>query len=172
SEPSAVEAPTTPSAAETAAQDENATLREAIFSLDAQLSEQKELSRALAVSLADVGEEHRRRVRALEAELALRNERVRNLTVQLSLLIDAKQLAIDKLKGQASASSLEGSYPLDLNAKALMRALASAPEARAQYPELLASIDRYFDEYGRLERARGRAEAYAEAALTLDSLME
>jgi len=57
----------------------------------------------------------------------------------------------------------------ELDTRALVRALISTPEARAAYPGLLESFDRFLQRYGERERLNGQAEAYAAAEGMLGS---
>jgi len=51
----------------------------------------------------------------------------------------------------------------DLKTQALVRALVGSPEIRAAYPDLLKSLDRFFELYALQQRLGGQQEAYASA---------
>jgi len=50
----------------------------------------------------------------------------------------------------------------DLKTRTLLRAIASAPAIRADYPDLLEKTDRYLESSAVLEQAKGRKEAFSE----------
>ncbi|MBN2445014.1 MAG: hypothetical protein JXJ04_26905 [Spirochaetales bacterium] len=60
----------------------------------------------------------------------------------------------------------------ELNTWALVRALIASPEIKAEYPELLTSLDQFFASYGLQEQHKGRREAYAVAETILRKLID
>ena len=58
----------------------------------------------------------------------------------------------------------------DLKTQALVRAIVGSPEIRAAYPDLLKSLDHFFEVYGLHERLLGHQEAYASVESILDPL--
>jgi len=50
----------------------------------------------------------------------------------------------------------------DLKTRTLLRAIASAPAIRADYPDLLEKTDRYLESSAVLEQAKGKKEAFSE----------
>ena len=55
----------------------------------------------------------------------------------------------------------------DIKTRSLLRAIVSSPAIRQEYPDLLESLDRYFEVYGRQEWITGKKDAYQ---FTIDSL--
>jgi hypothetical protein len=110
------------------------------------------------------------RSRALET--AERQETVRALSSALEGLESAAIAAAADLEEKALGGEVaEHPRMEDLSSLALVRALASSPEIRSEYPQLLDSLDRYLEIYGRLERREGRREAYTAAAATVRGLI-
>jgi hypothetical protein len=58
----------------------------------------------------------------------------------------------------------------DIKTRALLRAIVRTPAIRAQYPDLLESLDRYLEAYGSQARIEGRREAYDAALETIRTL--
>jgi hypothetical protein len=58
----------------------------------------------------------------------------------------------------------------DLKTRALLRAIVRTPAIRAEYPELLESLDRYLALAGREEYLRGKRAAYDELIGNLEAL--
>jgi len=49
----------------------------------------------------------------------------------------------------------------DIKTRSLVRAIVSSSAVSATYPDLLQSLDHYFEVYGQQERLRGQLDAYA-----------
>jgi hypothetical protein len=58
----------------------------------------------------------------------------------------------------------------DLKTRALLRAILRTPAIRAEYPDLIESLDRYLANVGKEEYLRGEREAFADAAATVKTL--
>lgn len=58
----------------------------------------------------------------------------------------------------------------DLKTRALLRAIVRTPAIRAQYPNLLESLDRYLSLAGKEEYLRGKREAYESLMETIEAL--
>lgn len=68
---------------------------------------------------------------------------------------------------------LDGEAPASLEAirtRSLLRALVSSPAIRADYPDLLESLDHAFNDYGRQERIKGSREAFTFTIETVKAL--
>jgi hypothetical protein len=64
---------------------------------------------------------------------------------------------------RASLSGEEPAFGLaDIKTRSLLRAIVRTPAIRSQYPDLVESLDRYFELYGMAERLKGKREAYDE----------
>ncbi|MBP7495088.1 MAG: hypothetical protein KA771_06305, partial [Spirochaetales bacterium] len=57
-----------------------------------------------------------------------------------------------------------------IQTRALLRAIVSTPLIRSTYPDLLESVDKAFEEYGRYEYRKGEREAYLSLLAFLRSL--
>jgi len=76
-------------------------------------------------------------------------------------------------KDRESLAALDPVLSLaDIKTRSLLRAIVRTPAIRAEYPDLSASLDRYFDLYGRAERLKGKREAYDEAIRSVGSIKE
>lgn len=76
-------------------------------------------------------------------------------------------------KGKESLSGMEPALSLaDIRTRSLLRAIVRTPAIREEYPELVDSLDRYFELYGTVERIRGKREAYEEALASMKALLD
>ena len=134
--------------------------------LETQLADEKALSSAISDTLAALSKERELSSRAFMEELALRDATIARISAAGSSAFDAIRRDSQNLEARRQA------IELDLNTKVLLRAIASSPEIRARYPDLLASLDRYFDQLALVERLRGRAETYAATSKALEALQK
>lgn len=129
-------------------------LEKRIAVLEAQLDQSRqrtaeaeaELARLRADTLA--ARAVRETPRVSDSESATRTAQMQSL---LSLL-DLKRAA---LGGQPAMSFA------DIKTRSLVRAIVSSSAVSATYPDLLQSLDHYFEVYGQQERLRGQLDAYA-----------
>ncbi len=149
----------------------SAIFQSRIMMLESQLTEEKALSVALSATLSSSNRERDLAARTFRDELALRDAGIEALSTGLSRLREAGRSAFEAASNGSQANDRQSqAIELDLNTKALLRAIASSPDIRARYPDLLASLDRYFDQFGLLERLTGRAEAYGAVVDALEPL--
>ena len=138
----------------------------------------KLLQKRLETSEAE-RDSQRQRIEALEKAIAELDAAGRAGAAASALQIAAGRETILRLAdalADIERKALEGEgaeHPRmeDLGSWALVRALASSPEIRSEYPTLLDSLDRYLETYGRLERVEGRREAYSSAASVIKQLI-
>jgi hypothetical protein len=156
--PSTTDRGTTPSSAA------SAIFQSRIMVLESQLADEKALTLAISDTLASVSRERDQAARTFRNELALRDAAMARLSV-------AGKSALETLKADSRTLALQRqALGLDLNTKVLLRAIVSSPEIRGRYPDLLASLDRYFEQFALMENLRGRAEAYAAVNKALEPL--
>ncbi len=72
----------------------------------------------------------------------------------------------DGIAAQGAALTLE-----DIRTRTLLRAIVRTQAIRDEYPDLAASLDRYFRVYAEDERRKGRLEAYDDIGLAIRELM-
>lgn len=60
----------------------------------------------------------------------------------------------------------------DIKTRSLLRAIVRTPAIRAEYPDLMESLDRYFSLYGSAESLKGKREAYDEALAAVQALLD
>ncbi len=58
----------------------------------------------------------------------------------------------------------------DVRTRSLLRAIVRTPAIKSEYPELVDSLDRYFELYGTTERLNGKREAYEEIIGSLEEM--
>lgn len=105
----------------------------------------------------------RDRITSLESELSSN----RLYTVMLEKELEtsdtkaggASLFAALRLKRDSVAAQAAEKRP-DLRTRSLVRAVVSSPDVRSQYPELLESLDKYFEALSREERLNGQKDAY------------
>lgn len=79
--------------------------------------------------------------------------------------------ALENLRALKAESEHSGGVGIDdLNAWALLRALANTPSIKEKYPELLPAVEKYVAAYGSRRQGEGRGEAYAESIRVLEAL--
>lgn len=139
-------------------------LREQIETLEEQLEESRLYNQVLEEEFTEAQSTHNQEIREyrdsiedLSSELSGTRKAVRTTLEELELKLE--------LVDNQLPPGLE-----DLNTRALLRALASSPTIRADYPNLLDSIDRYFEVYGFQKQLDGRREAYSSAIESLEPL--
>lgn len=96
---------------------------------------------------------------------------IRQLSDALKAFDAALGVAIEEMRrksGDAQGDIKPGAE--EITTLALIRAIATSPSVRARYPELLASLDRYFELYAEKARTEGEQKAYADAAETVESV--
>jgi hypothetical protein len=81
--------------------------------------------------------------------------------------------ALTELRQKKKKIDNAGSLSIDdLNAWTLLRALASSQAIKADYPDLLRSVESYFDAYGKQKVQDGQREAYAAAIKMIELLVK
>ena len=60
----------------------------------------------------------------------------------------------------------------DIKTRSLLRAIVRTPAIRAEYPDLMEALDRYFSLYGSAEILKGKREAYDEALAAVQALLD
>jgi hypothetical protein len=99
--------------------------------------------------------------------------RIKKLSAALTGTNDAIRSELEDMKHKAEEID-EAAHPRieDINTRALIRAIVSSASIRAEYPDLLKSLDRYFEVYGLGERLKGRKEAYIDTTKKLEPLVK
>ncbi|HUI71369.1 MAG TPA: hypothetical protein VL354_12695 [Spirochaetia bacterium] len=115
-------------------------------------------------------------LQSLQAQVTHANEdqaeglqKTKALQAELAQGHKAEEAARAALQAKKDEASPAGLAIKDLTTWTLLRAIVSSPGIREQYPDLLTSMDRYLEGYGRQERAKGNKEAYSAALSILDS---
>lgn len=148
-------------------------LRARVVTLETQLAEQKSLVAALNARLSALDRASRQAAAEYAEALGVRNASLSALSARLAALERAADAAADGLRKRIGGlEALEGLTVEELATKALVRALISSPNVRAQYPGLLDAFDRYLVSYGLIERRAGRDEAYGYGLHAFDSVFQ
>lgn len=128
---------------------------------------------ALDEELTTLEREYERSEEDYEERLEEASARAERLSEALTRANEAAAAALEELRRRGAASERrEGPSVDDLNTRTLLRALVSTPEIRSEYPNLLESLDRYFEVYAREKRLEGRREAYESAREALQRVIE
>jgi hypothetical protein len=137
-----------------------------IMVLESQLADERALSLALSTALDTISKDRDLAIRTFRAELDTRNAAIERLST-------AGKSALETLSaGSQDIAVQRQALGLDLNTKVLLRAIASSPEIRAYYPDLLDSLDHYLEQLALMERLRGQAETYAAVTKALEPLQQ
>lgn len=128
---------------------------------------------ALNDELEALQREQERTRREYEAVLEQTVRRSEDSAERLNRAREAAAAAREELERRRREIEAGGHPSVDdLNTRALLRALVTVPAIRAEYPNLLESLDRYFEVYGLQKRLEGRREAYAEAEEVVEAVIE
>ena len=148
-----------------------ALLSAQIKTLQAQLEERRLYARVLEEQLMESAAGTRPAERADKEMLTENQRKIQALSVELAAVkkdIETARATLARKNKESSAA--DGPGIEDLNTWTLLRALASSPEVRSEHPDLLRSMDRYLELYGRQERLKGNFEAYSAALEIVRSL--
>jgi hypothetical protein len=142
-----------------------------IESLEAERANSRLRIEMLEKELAALDAKHEASVRDFLKSTAESQDRIHKLSAAIAESKAAARAVFEALKREAPETDGR-ELPLieDLNTRAFVRALASSPAIRSEYPNLLKSLDRYFEVYGRQERLKARREAYTSAAAAVEAL--
>lgn len=139
-----------------------------IETLTAQLKERQVYARTLQEQLVSAGMTPETLIPGEEKDW---QEKERQAAAYTALVSDAEKTfssiknGLDQLHAEEQSRTRK---PVDnLETWVLLRAIATSPAIRSEYPDLAASMNRYLESFAEKERSAGRAEAYR---LVLDSL--
>ena len=142
-----------------------------IETLTAQLRERHVYARTLQEQVLSAGMQPETIVPGEEKEW---QERDRRLADYEQTLTDAKRLlaATRQRLGEILDENRDtAKKPVEqLETWILLRAIASSPAIRSEYPDLAGSMNDYLESFAKKERAAARAEAYRESLEALDHL--
>ncbi len=139
-----------------------ALLENQVERLQAQLDSRRALIDALDRERVALISTHQQVVQGYADAIRDNMAQIQELSATLARIRGEVQAALAAANRQARET---GSAPAlniqDLKTQALVRALVGSPEIRAAYPDLLKSLDHFFEVYGLQERLAGQREAYA-----------
>ncbi|MGA2766600.1 MAG: hypothetical protein ABSG17_24925 [Spirochaetia bacterium] len=96
---------------------------------------------------------------------------IQDLSATVARMREEAQAALAAAERKArEAGSAQPLDIQDLKTQALVRALVGSPEIRAAYPDLLKSLDHFFEVYALQQRLAGQREAYASLQPMLEPL--
>jgi DNA repair exonuclease SbcCD ATPase subunit len=140
-----------------------------INTLQAQLDERRLYAQMLEQQLATSNNVQTPQPAAADAAAEIkRAEELQRKLAEAKTAVAAARSQVEKAKQEINVA---GTLSIEnLNTWTLLRALVSSPEIRVKYPDLLKSMDQYFQAYGNQQRQKGNLEAYSAALQTLDAL--
>ena len=139
-----------------------ALLENQIEGLHAQLDSRRALIDALDKERVTLNSTHQQVVQGYSDTIKENMAQIQELSATVAQMREEIQAALAAADRKArEAGSAQPLDIQDLKTQALVRALVGSPEIRATYPDLLKSLDHFFEVYGLQERLSGRREAYA-----------
>lgn len=142
-----------------------------IETLTAQLAERQVYARTLQEQLVSSGLTPETLIPGEEKEWQEKERQIETYTTLLAASANTLDSIVNTITQSLSDEQNRLRAPLqNLEAWVLLRAIATSPAIRSEYPDLANSMTRYLESFAEKERAAGRAEAYRLALDTLKPL--